>query len=94
MVIAKCLTPPISSFSLQELPSQQIVDTRSNAPVQAGIVGKQTQDTEELHSFASPGSTSTTPTIGGLGFARTETESIEQQSKANAEFVPSSTPDL
>ena len=38
LVIAKCLTPPIVSFSLPVLPSQQIADARSSDPDQNGIL--------------------------------------------------------
>ncbi|MEQ1828430.1 MAG: M56 family metallopeptidase [Pirellula sp.] len=87
LVVAKCLTPPIVSFPLPVLPSQQITDTRSSNSEQVGIVGKKTPGIEELHVAASPGTTNTTPTIGELIASRTETGSVKQQPKTKTELV-------
>ena len=87
LVIAKCLTPPIVSFSLPVLPSQLMVGIQSSYPEQDSMVGTQTTETEDSRFAASSGSTSTTQTTGELIASSTETRSIEQQSKTKAELV-------
>lgn len=87
LVIAKCLTPPIVSFSLPVLPTQQLADSRSSDSDQNGMDGKQTTEAETEDSpFNAPQGESST-TIGELLASRTESGSIEQQPKTKAAHV-------
>lgn len=84
LVIAKCLTPPIITFSLPVLPSQQIAEKRSNEPAQLGTVLEQTAKIEftDLYLASSTGSTSPTPTIEEPIASHTDSGSIQHVSNA------------
>lgn len=96
LVIAKCLTPPIVSFSLPVLPVEQIADTRSIDPDQNGVAGEQPTEivtlTEDSGFAAAPGVANSTLTIGEPIDSRTETGLVEQQPKAKAEHLALSLP--
>ncbi len=79
LVVAKCLTPPIVSFSLPVLPGEQIVDARSSYP-------GQTIEIEDWSFVPSSESTMATATEG-ISSASLESGVIDRQPAAKAKLI-------